>query len=77
MKENLEDLEQANVIEDQIDDFTKRLEDSHIERLGKGICNANTGAQFMELTSNTERIADHLINVAKTIRTLQPARVYG
>ena len=75
--ESLEDLEQANVIEDQIDDFTKRLEDSHIERLGKGICNANTGAQFMELTSNTERIADHLINVAKTIRTLQPARVYG
>ena len=70
-KESLEDLEQANAIEEQIDDFTKRMEDSHIERLGKGICNANTGAQYMELSSNTERIADHLINVAKSIRTLQ------
>ena len=69
-RESLDDLEQANAIEEQIDDFTKRMEDSHIERLGKGICDANTGAQYMELSSNTERIADHLINVAKTIRAL-------
>lgn len=72
-KESIEELEQANVIEEQIDDFTKRMEDGHIERLGKGICNANTGVQYMELSSNTERIADHLINVAKTIRGLQTA----
>lgn len=72
-KENMEELEQANVIEEQIDDYTKMMEDGHIERLGKGICNAHTGAQFMELSSNTERIADHLINVAKTIRSLQYA----
>ena len=72
-KESREDLEQAQIIEEQIDDFTKRMEDGHIARLGKGICNANTGAQYMELSSNTERIADHLINVAKTIKGLQPA----
>ena len=71
--ESLDELERANVIEEQIDDFTKRMEDSHIERLSKGICNANTGAQYMELSSNTERIADHLINVAKTIRNLRKA----
>ncbi|MCQ2184032.1 MAG: Na/Pi cotransporter family protein [Bacteroidales bacterium] len=70
-RENMEDLDQANIIEEQIDDFTKRMEDDHIERLNKGICNANTGAQYMELSSNTERIADHLINVAKTIRAFQ------
>lgn len=69
--ENLDDLEQANEIEEQIDEFTKRMEDGHIVRLGKGICNANTGAQYMELSSDTERIADHLINVAKTIRNLR------
>ena len=73
-KESLEELEQANVIEEQIDDFTKSMEDGHIERLGKGICNANAGAQYMELSSNTERIADHLINVAKTIRTLKQTK---
>ncbi len=69
--ENIACLEQANAIEEQIDEFTKKMEDSHIERLGKGICNANTGAQYMELSSNTERIADHLLNVAKTIRSFQ------
>jgi len=68
--ESITDLEDANVIEEEIDDFTKRMEDNHIERLGKGICNSNTGTQYLELSSDTERIADHLINVAKTIRSL-------
>ncbi len=69
--ESLAALEEANEIEERIDDFTKEMEDSHIVRMGKGICNANTGAHFMELSSDTERIADHLINFAKTIRSLQ------
>jgi len=68
--ESLADLEEANVIEEEIDDFTKRMEDNHIERLSKGVCNSNTGTQYLELSSDTERIADHLINVAKTIRSL-------
>ena len=71
--ESLDELEKANVIEEEIDDFTKRMEDSHIIRLSNGICNANAGAQYLELSSNTERIADHLINVAKTFRSLQIA----
>ncbi len=71
--ESLEDLEKANAIEEQIDDFTKGMEESHIERMGKGICNANTGSHYMAFSSDTERIADHLINVAKTIRTLRKA----
>ena len=72
-REDLNELEQANEIEEQIDDFTKGMEDSHIERMGNGICDSNVGAHYMELSSNTERIADHLINVAKTIRHLQKA----
>ncbi len=69
--ESIADLEQADLIEDQVDDFTRSMEESHIERMGQGICNANTGTHYMELSSDTERIADHLINVAKTIRSLQ------
>ncbi len=71
--ESLEQLEEANAIEEQIDDFTKGMEESHIERMGRGICNAITGSLYMELSSDTERIADHLINVAKTIRSLREA----
>ena len=69
--EDLAYLEQANAIEEQIDAFTKGMEDSHIERMSKGICNANTGTHYMALSSDTERISDHLINVAKTVRNLK------
>ena len=69
--ESLEDLDQANAIEEQIDDFTKEMEESHIKRMSQGICNANTGTHYMALSSDTERISDHLINVAKTVRNLK------
>ena len=66
--ESLEALEEANVIEDEIDDITKAMEDNHIHRLEAGICGADVGAQYLSLSSNAERVADHLINVGKTIR---------
>ena len=74
--ESFEALDEANGIEEEIDDFTKRMEDNHIERLSQGICNPNSGAQYLELSSDTERIADHLINVAKTIRSLKKGPEY-
>ena len=66
--ESIEALEEANVIEDEIDDITKAMEDNHIHRLEAGICGADVGAQYLSLSSNAERVADHLINVGKTIR---------
>lgn len=68
--ENMTALEEANKVEDQIDDFTKAMEDNHIRRLGEGVCTANVGAQYLSLSSNAERVADHLMNVAKIIRSL-------
>lgn len=64
-------LAEANVIEDKIDDFTEMMEENHIERLEKGVCTPKSGARYLELSSNTERIADHIINVAKSIRSLR------
>ena len=69
--ENFAFLREANDIEEAIDDFTKFMEDSHIERMAQGVCKPDTGAHYLELSSNTERIADHLINVAKTIQSLK------
>ncbi len=68
--EDLTIMAEANVIEEQIDDFTKMMEDNHISRLSAGVCTPNVGAHYLELSSNSERIADHLINVAKSIRSL-------
>lgn len=69
--ESLAALDQANVIEEEIDDYTQRMEEGHIARMEKGICTPSVGAQYLELSSNAERIADHMINIAKSIRTLK------
>ncbi len=69
--ENFESLAKANVIEDEIDDYTKRMEEGHIVRMEKGICTPSVGAQYLELSSNAERIADHMINIAKSIKSLK------
>ena len=70
-EENLNALDQANAVEERIDDCTKEMEDNHIKRLSKGVCSPEVGAQYLSLSSNAERIADHLINVAKSIRSLK------
>lgn len=61
-------LEQANIIEEKTDDLTEMMEESHIRRLSEGVCTPAVGAQYLSLSSDLERIADHLINVAKSIR---------
>ena len=72
-KEDLESLAKAELIEDQVDAFSKEMEDHHIQRLSKGLCATDTGAHYLSLTSNAERIADHLLNVGKSIRGLHAA----
>ena len=69
--ESLASLDKANAIEEEIDDYTRRMEEGHITRMEKGICTPSVGAQYLELSSNAERIADHLINMAKSIKSLK------
>lgn len=69
--EDFESLGMANAIEEKVDDYTKMMEDNHILRLTDGSCSVKAGSQYLSLSSNTERIADHLINVAKSIRSLK------
>ena len=69
--EDMGKMAQANVIEEQIDDFTKMMEDNHVARMNAWVCTPSVGVHYLELSSDTERIADHLINVAKSIRSLK------
>ena len=57
----------ANVIEEQVDDFTAEMERNHLRRLSDGKCSPLAGAQFLSLASNAERVSDHLINVADEV----------
>ncbi|MCQ2519644.1 MAG: Na/Pi cotransporter family protein [Lachnospiraceae bacterium] len=67
---DFEALEAAYKVEDEIDRLTGRMEQNHIIRLEEGICTPIVGAHYLSLSANTERIADHLINVAKSIKQL-------
>lgn len=69
-KMDTEALGLANQIEDQVDQLTDEMERNHIQRLSLGICDPKAGTEYISLAQNSERVADHLINVAKTIRLL-------
>lgn len=65
---DLKELSLADEVEDQVDAFTACMADNHVRRLTDGVCTPNAGAQYLELSSDAERVADHLINVAATIQ---------
>ena len=65
---DLDVLKMAYDIEEVIDVTTDKMVDDHIVRLNNGTCTAGVGAEYLLLVSNAERIADHFMNVGKTIR---------
>ncbi len=60
-------LSDTLAIEDKVDAFTDKMAKNHVARLEKRECSPEVGAQYLSLASNVERIADHYVNVAKTI----------
>ena len=61
-------LEEAYDIEEQVDIITDEMAENHVERLNQGICKLDVGSEFLSMTSDSERVADHLINMGKVIR---------
>jgi len=61
--ENKKEFKKAKRIEQDIDDLTKQMSENHIIRMNDGVCNGNVGAQYLKLSSDIERIGDHLINI--------------
>ncbi|MBP5350465.1 MAG: Na/Pi cotransporter family protein [Fibrobacterales bacterium] len=68
--EDRDELERVFAVEERIDDYTNQMEENHLKRLADGTCSPNAGAQYISLSSNVERIADHLTNVAKSIQKI-------
>ena len=63
-------LDEANEIEESIDALAEEMEQNHIKRMREDLCTPDVGAQYLSLTSDSERVADHFINVAKSIKEL-------
>lgn len=61
-------LTEVESIEDSIDEYKVNLSNMHIKRLHDGTCSAPSGALFLSLISNLERIADHMRNIYNSIR---------
>ena len=68
--EDLKALIEAEKIEDKVDIATDKMNENHVIRLNKGICTPSVGAQYLSLASNSERVADHLINVGESVGQL-------
>ena len=64
---NIKKAETVGKLEERIDILEKELRSHHIRRLNDGQCNAISGAVFLDLISNFERIGDHATNIAESV----------
>ncbi|WP_139905836.1 Na/Pi cotransporter family protein [Clostridium thermarum] len=64
---DIKKAESVASIEERIDTLEKEYRAGHIRRLNAGLCSAYTGAIFLDLISNFERIGDHATNIAESV----------
>lgn len=65
-----DDHQAANIVlenEQELDQMEQRFRKSHINRLNNNLCNGNSGAVFLDILSNLERIGDHSKNIAQYV----------
>lgn len=59
------------------DDMKVLMGDKHVERLNQGVCNPETGAIYLTLASDCERIADHVTSVANATKSFaRPKKIH-
>ncbi len=68
-KKHEEHLRDILVLEEEIDEFERQLQEAHVDRLTRGECDAETGMIYTDVVSNIERVADHSTNIAFSIMT--------
>ena len=68
-KKHEEHLRDILLLEDEIDEIERQLQEAHVERLTRGECDAETGMIHTDVVSNIERVADHSTNIAFSIMT--------
>lgn len=74
---DLELLSTVKKYEDMVDQCKETLGVEHIKRLNANLCTPAAGAVYLSLISNLERIADHMENIAISIKdyTAKPKKV--
>lgn len=62
-----QEIQDIVMLEDLIDDLKDEYKMSHIKRMNKGECQGESGALFINILTDVERVGDHTINVAFAI----------
>ena len=62
------DMDQVRQEEHSIDEEIKKYKENHIKRLEKDACTQSSGALFMNMLNDLERVADHAENLAFSLR---------
>ena len=70
---NQEHMQEVIALEDEVDEKERKLQQSHVNRLAKGICSPEAGMLFSDTASGLERVADHATNIAFAI--MEPQEV--
>ena len=55
-------------MEEEIDEIKDLMENMHIERLNEGKCTVVAGSIYLSLASQLERVADHMLNIAYSVK---------
>lgn len=63
-KQKKENVKKIDALEEVIDEMTKRMRASHIERIQNDNCTMEMGFVFNDLLVNIERVSDHCSNIA-------------
>ncbi|NLZ25068.1 MAG: Na/Pi cotransporter family protein [Clostridiales bacterium] len=66
---NLLLLPDASSYEQAVDTLKEDISQNHIKRMASGECSAETGALFLGLITGAERIADHIYNIAESVKS--------
>ncbi|MDP5275605.1 Na/Pi cotransporter family protein [Chengkuizengella axinellae] len=53
--------------EAKLDEMEKRFRKAHIKRLNQNLCSGTSGAVFLDILSNLERMGDHSKNIAQYV----------
>lgn len=65
----LDYIDKVNEYEESVDRQKEEMGEHHIERMNKGECTPEVGAIYLSLSSNAERVADHMTNVAYAVKS--------
>lgn len=67
----VEFIDELNMHEEEVDKEKEVMAYKHISRLREGRCTAEAGALYLNMSNDLERVADHMCNIADSIKNFK------